>query len=98
MVGPGFPAVLVVAQGGDERGFAVLWRELQPAVLRYFQVVAQEMAEDLAADTWGSIIGGLGRFRGDERGLPGLDLHTGPPPGHRLAPAGRAMADQLGPR
>jgi RNA polymerase sigma-70 factor (ECF subfamily) len=67
MVGPGFPAVLVAAQGGDEQAFAVLWRELQPAVLRYFQVVAAQAAEDLAADTWGSVIGGLGRFRGDER-------------------------------
>jgi RNA polymerase sigma-70 factor (ECF subfamily) len=67
MVGPGFPEVLVAAQGGDEQAFAVLWRELQPAVLRYFQVVGQEAAEDLAADTWVSIIGGLGRFRGDEQ-------------------------------
>jgi RNA polymerase sigma-70 factor (ECF subfamily) len=45
----------------------VLWRELQPAVLRYFQVVAAQTAEDLAADTWMAVIGGLGRFRGDER-------------------------------
>jgi RNA polymerase sigma-70 factor (ECF subfamily) len=67
MVGPGFPTVLVAAQGGDEQAFAVLWRELQPAVLRYLQVVAKEAAEDLAADAWGSVIGGLGRFRGDER-------------------------------
>lgn len=59
--------MLVAAQGGDEQAFAVLWRELQPAVLRYFQVVSQETAEDLAADTWVSIIGRLGRFRGNER-------------------------------
>jgi RNA polymerase sigma-70 factor (ECF subfamily) len=39
----------------------------QPAVLRYFQVVAKEAPEDLAADTWVSVIRGLGRFRGDER-------------------------------
>jgi RNA polymerase sigma-70 factor (ECF subfamily) len=45
----------------------VLWRELQPAVLRYFQVAAAQAAEDLAADTWMSVIRGLGRFRGDER-------------------------------
>lgn len=36
-------------------------------MLRYFQVVAQEAAEDLAADTWLSVIRGLGRFRGEER-------------------------------
>ena len=67
MIGPLFPELLTAAQGGDEQAFAVLWRELQPAVLRYFQVVATEAAEDLAADTWMSIIGGLRRFRGDER-------------------------------
>jgi RNA polymerase sigma-70 factor, ECF subfamily len=67
MLGPLFPELLAAAQGGDEQAFAVLWRELQPAVLRYFQVVAAQAAEDLAADTWMSIIRGLGRFRGDER-------------------------------
>jgi RNA polymerase sigma-70 factor, ECF subfamily len=67
MIGPPFPDLLVAAQGGDEQAFAVLWRELQPAVLRYFQVAAKEAAEDLAADTWVSVIRGLGRFRGGER-------------------------------
>jgi RNA polymerase sigma-70 factor (ECF subfamily) len=67
MTGPSFPAVLVAAQGGDEQAFAVLWRELQPAVLRYLRVAAPAAAEDLAADTWVSVIRGFGRFRGDER-------------------------------
>jgi RNA polymerase sigma-70 factor, ECF subfamily len=67
MVGSGFPELLVAAQGGDEQAFTVLWRDLQPAVLRYFQVAAAETAEDLAADAWVSVIGGLGRFRGDEQ-------------------------------
>jgi RNA polymerase sigma-70 factor (ECF subfamily) len=62
-----FRELLVAAQDGDEEAFAVLWRDLQPAVLRYFRVAAAEAAEDLAADTWVSVIGGLGRFRGDER-------------------------------
>jgi RNA polymerase sigma-70 factor (ECF subfamily) len=61
------PGVLVAAQGGDEQAFAVLWRELQPAVLRYLRVAAPAAAEDLAADTWVSVIRGLGRFRGDEQ-------------------------------
>jgi RNA polymerase sigma-70 factor (ECF subfamily) len=67
MIGPQFPDLLAAAQGGDEQAFAVLWRDLQPAVLRYFRVVAAQAAEDLAADTWMSVIGGLRRFRGDER-------------------------------
>jgi RNA polymerase sigma-70 factor, ECF subfamily len=66
MIEPSFPAVLAAAQGGDERAFAVLWRELQPAVLRYLRVAAPAAAEDLAGDTWVSVIRGLARFRGDE--------------------------------
>jgi RNA polymerase sigma-70 factor (ECF subfamily) len=67
MIGPSFPAVLAAAQGGDEQAFAVLWRDLQPAVLRYLRVAANEAAEDLAADTWVSVIRGLERFTGDEQ-------------------------------
>jgi RNA polymerase sigma-70 factor, ECF subfamily len=72
MIGPSFPAVLAAAQRGDERAFAVLWRELQPAILRYLRVAAPDAAEDLAADTWMSVIRGLARFRGDEPGFRAL--------------------------
>jgi RNA polymerase sigma-70 factor (ECF subfamily) len=67
MIGPSFPAVMEAAQGGDERAFAVLWRDLQPAVLRYLGVADPAAAEDLAADTWVSLIRRLGSFRGDEQ-------------------------------
>jgi RNA polymerase sigma-70 factor (ECF subfamily) len=67
MIGLSFPTVLAAAQRGDEQAFAVLWRNLQPAVLRYLQVAAPMAAEDLAADTWVSVIRGLRRFVGDER-------------------------------
>ena len=66
LIGPLFPELLAAAQGGDEQAFAVLWRDLQPAVLRYFRVAAAEAAEDLAADTWVSVIRSLGQFQGDE--------------------------------
>jgi RNA polymerase sigma-70 factor, ECF subfamily len=72
MIGPSFPAMLAAAQRGDERAFAVLWRDLQPAVLRYLRVAAPAAAEDLAADTWMSVIRGLDRFRGDEPGFRAL--------------------------
>jgi len=67
MLGSSFPELLLAAQAGDEQAFTVLWRDLQPAVLRYARVAAQQAAEDLAADAWVSVIRGLGRFRGDER-------------------------------
>jgi RNA polymerase sigma-70 factor, ECF subfamily len=69
MPGSSFPELLAAAQGGDEEAFAVLWRHLQPALLRYFQVVAPQAAEDLAADTWLSVIRRLQQFRGDEGAL-----------------------------
>jgi RNA polymerase sigma-70 factor, ECF subfamily len=67
MIGLSFPTVLAAAQRGDEQAFAVLWRNLQPAVLRYLQVAAPMAAEDLAADAWVSVIRGLRRFVGDEQ-------------------------------
>jgi hypothetical protein len=84
VIGPSLPAVLAAAQAGDEQAFAVLWRDLQPAVLRYLRVAVPTAAEDLAADTWMSLIRSLGRFRGDERGSghgcsppPGIGRSTG---------------------
>jgi RNA polymerase sigma-70 factor, ECF subfamily len=67
VIGPQFRDLLAAAQAGDEQAFAVLWRDLQPNMLRYFRVAAGEVAEDLAADTWVSVIRSLVRFRGDER-------------------------------
>jgi RNA polymerase sigma-70 factor, ECF subfamily len=67
MLGSSFPELLLAAQAGDEQAFTVLWRDLQPAVLRYVRVAARQAAEDLAADTWVSVIRGLGRFHGDEQ-------------------------------
>ena len=96
MIGPRFPDLLAAAQGGDEQAFAVLWRELQPAVLRYFQVATKEAAEDLAADTWTAVIGRLGRFRADER-ASGPGSSPWPATGHRLAPPSRTSANRLDP-
>jgi RNA polymerase sigma-70 factor (ECF subfamily) len=43
---------LTKAIAGDEAGFAVVWRSLQPAVLRYLRVVVGAAAEDVASETW----------------------------------------------
>jgi RNA polymerase sigma-70 factor (ECF subfamily) len=66
MIGPGFPAVLTAAAGGDEDAFGVLWHDLQPRLVRYFNVIAPGAAEDLASETWVAVIRGIGRFQGDE--------------------------------
>lgn len=56
---------LNAARSGDERGFAVLWRALNPAVLRYLRVVAGDAAEDAASETWLQAARDLDRFTGD---------------------------------
>ena len=65
MIGEGFPEVLDRAQRGDETAFAVLWRDLNPALLRYLTVTG-DPADDVAAETWVSVVKGLARFTGDE--------------------------------
>lgn len=57
--------MLARAQEGDEAAFARLWRDLNPALLRYLGL-GGEAAEDVASDTWASVIKGLRRFTGDE--------------------------------
>lgn len=57
--------VLERAQHGDETAFAALWRDLNPAVVRYLSV-ASDAADDVAADTWVTVVKGLARFAGDE--------------------------------
>jgi RNA polymerase sigma-70 factor (ECF subfamily) len=58
-------APLRAAADGDETGFAVLWRALQPAVLRYLHVVCGDAAEDVASETWLQVVRDLPRFAGD---------------------------------
>jgi RNA polymerase sigma-70 factor (ECF subfamily) len=66
VVGEDFAQVLAAAQGGSEDQFAVLWRDANPALLRYLRVLAPENAEDIAAETWVHVVRGLQRFIGDE--------------------------------
>ena len=67
MIGPSFEAVLDAAACGDEAAFGILWRDLQPGLLRYLDALAPGVGEDLASETWLRIVPRLGRFSGDER-------------------------------
>ena len=58
--------MLTAAQEGDEGAFSVLWRDGNPALLRYLRVIAPESAEDVAAETWVSVVRALPRFQGGE--------------------------------
>ena len=67
MIGEGFAAVLTAAQQGDEAAFSRLWRDANPSLVRYLRVIAPQVAEDVAADTWVQVLRGLTGFRGDEQ-------------------------------
>lgn len=56
---------LRAAVDGDDAGFAVLWRTLQPTVLRYLRVVCGDAAEDVASETWLQAARDLSSFTGD---------------------------------
>lgn len=67
VIGATFPAVLAAAQDGSEQDFSALWRDCNPALLRYLAVAAPQATEDVAAETWVQVCRGLRRFRGDEQ-------------------------------
>lgn len=69
MLGLAFVSTLERAKSGDEAAFALLFRDLQPALIRYLRVMTRTAAEDLAAETWLDVVKGLARFSGDEAGF-----------------------------
>lgn len=66
MIGDDFADVLAAAQAGSEAAFSRLWRDGNPALLRYLRVMSPDAAEDVAADTWVQVVRSLAGFRGDE--------------------------------
>ena len=65
MIGAAFSVTLASAQGGDETAFACLFRDAQPVLLRYLQLITPD-AEDVAGETWLQVVKGLPGFRGGE--------------------------------
>ncbi|HEY6277513.1 MAG TPA: RNA polymerase sigma factor [Streptosporangiaceae bacterium] len=67
MIGAEFADALMAAQAGSEAAFSRLWRDGNPPLLRYLRVIAPDVAEDVAAETWLRVVRGLAGFRGDEQ-------------------------------
>jgi RNA polymerase sigma-70 factor (ECF subfamily) len=67
VIGADFAAVLTAAQQGGEAAFSQLWRDANPALIRYLRVTAPGAAEDIAAETWVQVVRGLAGFSGDEQ-------------------------------
>jgi RNA polymerase sigma-70 factor (ECF subfamily) len=65
-IGPDFDSVLAGAQAGAEWAFALLYRDLNPRLLRYLGAHAPSVAEDLTADTWLAAARQLAGFEGGE--------------------------------
>ena len=76
VIGEDFASVLARAQHGDEAAFARLWLDVNPALVRYLRVVSGEVDEDVAAETWVTVVRGLVRFRGDEMAWRGWVFTT----------------------
>jgi RNA polymerase sigma-70 factor, ECF subfamily len=62
-------AAVAAAQSGDEAAFRVLFRAVQPGLLRYLRVLVGADAEDVASEAWLHIARDLGSFRGDSDGF-----------------------------
>ena len=88
MIGAAFGVVLARAQARDEAAFACLFRDVQPALLRYLRVITPE-AEDVAGDTWLQVVTGLKGFRGQEEAFRAWLFTIAR---HRAADAGRSRA------
>jgi RNA polymerase sigma-70 factor, ECF subfamily len=63
------PALVRAARGGNEAAFRLLYREVQPGLLRYLRgLVGGEDAEDLASETWLQIARDIRTFRDEGAG------------------------------
>lgn len=59
------------ASGGCEDAFRVLYREVQPGLLRYLRGMVGDDAEDLASETWLQIARDIRTFRDEGVGFRG---------------------------
>jgi RNA polymerase sigma-70 factor (ECF subfamily) len=88
VIGAAFGVTLAEAQAGDEAAFARIFRDVQPALLRYLRVISPE-AEDVAGETWLQVAVGLAGFRGEEQAFRSWLFTIAR---HRAADAGRSRA------
>jgi len=58
-------AALLAARHGDEDAYRVLYRDVQPRLLRYLRVLVSDDAEDVASETWLQIARDFATFSGE---------------------------------
>ena len=59
------------AQQGDAEAFRLLYRDIQPRLLRYLHALVGDDAEDIASETWLHVTRDLHTFHGDYDGFRG---------------------------
>jgi RNA polymerase sigma-70 factor (ECF subfamily) len=74
---PDLTSVVEQAQLGDEHAFLVLYRTVQPGLLRYLRALVGEDAEDVASETWLQVARDMGSFKGDMDGFRGWTATIG---------------------
>ncbi len=60
-----FEEALRSARDGDDNAFRIVYREMQPRLIRYLRVMVGEDADDVASEAWLQIARDLAGFRGD---------------------------------
>jgi RNA polymerase sigma-70 factor (ECF subfamily) len=66
-----FAELVRAAVDGDEVAFRLLYREVQPGLVRYLRGVVGQDAEDVASEAWLQIARDIRSFRGDGSGFKG---------------------------
>lgn len=66
VLGTDFARTLRAAQAGEEDAFVRLWRDANPAMVRYLRVVGHDNPYDEACECWVTAVRGLPAFSGDE--------------------------------
>jgi RNA polymerase sigma-70 factor, ECF subfamily len=62
---------LHAVRNGDENAFRVLYREIQPRLLRYVRTLVGDEAEDVTSEAWLRIAKDIASFEGDIDGFRG---------------------------
>src|SRR6267154_1051182 len=98
------------AQQGDGEAFRLLYRDIQPRLLRYLHAIAGQDAEDIASETWLQVTRDLPGFAGTYDGFRGwvatIARHRAldhlrkrtrrPAPGRAAAPAAHSLGKRPG--
>lgn len=67
VLGPNFDSVIQAARVGAEWAWTQIYRDLSPAVLRYFTAHGAENPEDLLGEVFLRVVRALPSFEGDEQ-------------------------------